>query len=133
MVWARNAKMLFSWLKLFKKKILHLREHSPTQWFSTGVPRDTRVPWDSARGAANNCNSLIFKLFCHLGVPPNIDIAEQGCRVAKKVEKHCSNCCKFSSPHFIQTSEEEFVAYLKKSFILKKGKLEFLFFVFSSF
>ena len=27
---------------------------------STGVPQNTRVPWDSAKGAANNCNSLFF-------------------------------------------------------------------------
>ena len=33
---------------------------------------------------------LSFDLFCHLGVPPNIDISDQGCRVPKKVEKHWS-------------------------------------------
>ena len=32
-----------------------------SQWFSTGVPRHIRVPWDSARGAANDCNSLLFR------------------------------------------------------------------------
>ena len=25
----------------------------------------------------------------HLGVPPNIDIADKGCREAKKIENHC--------------------------------------------
>ena len=31
------------------------------QWFPTGAPQHTKVPWDSARGVANNCKSLIFR------------------------------------------------------------------------
>ena len=34
--------------------------HNLLQWFPTRVPRYTRVTWASARGAANNYNSLIF-------------------------------------------------------------------------
>ena len=30
------------------------------QWFPTGVPRHTRVPWTSDSGAANRYNSSIF-------------------------------------------------------------------------
>ena len=30
------------------------------QWFSTGVPRHTRVPWDSVRGAASYQFLLMF-------------------------------------------------------------------------
>ena len=35
-------------------------------------------------------------LFKHLGVPPNIDIVDQGCHeVKKKPENHCCNTLKF--------------------------------------
>ena len=47
-------------------------ELSPDQWFPTGVPRHTRVPWAGARGATNNYNSVIFIPNKQLGVPPDI-------------------------------------------------------------
>ena len=46
--------------------------------------------WFSTLGSCQLSILLMFDLFEHLGVPPNIDVAEQGCREAKKVEKHCS-------------------------------------------
>ena len=58
------------------------------QWFSTGVPLHIRVPLDDVRGAAKYHFYWSFDLFKHLGVPPKIYLAHQGCREVKKVEKH---------------------------------------------
>ena len=44
------------WLKCFYKII-----YSLNQWFSTGVPRNTIVPWDSVRGASSYYFLLTFR------------------------------------------------------------------------
>ena len=61
-----------------RKKIYYIH-----QWFSTGVPRD------SVKGAAGFQFSSPLDVFYHLGVPANIDIADQECCKSKKVENHC--------------------------------------------
>ena len=71
------------------------------QWFSTGVPRHTGVPYDNARGATNNRNSLILYLFFYQGVLPNIDIANQGCRVEKRLRNTALHTHKHLWLHFL--------------------------------
>ncbi len=59
------------------------------QWFPTGVPRHTRVPWTSARGDANFYLSLIFIPIKLTRVPPNTVNTKKGCSDQKKVGKNC--------------------------------------------
>ena len=42
-----------------------------------------------------------LNLFKHVGVPPNIDIADQGCREAKKVAKHWTKACENLNPDLV--------------------------------
>ena len=63
------------------------------QWFPTGVPRPPRVPRDSVRGASVitfidlQAYFSFFLAILALGVPTNIDIADQRWLEAKTVEK----------------------------------------------
>ncbi len=58
------------------------------QWFSTGVPRHTRVP---CQGCSKLTVLLTFRPILASRVPPNTNITGQGCRESKKVEKHWSS------------------------------------------
>ena len=60
----------------FKIDFLTLEE----QWFSTGVPRHTRVAWGSVRVAASYKIYWCFDMFWHVGVPLNIEMDDQECR-----------------------------------------------------
>ena len=61
------------------------------QCFSTGVPRHTRVLSDSDRGAAIHHFLLTFRpSLASRGDTKYCVIIDQGCREAKKVDKHCS-------------------------------------------
>ena len=53
------------------------RNETPDQWFLTGVPRHTRVPWHSVKGVASYHFYWTLDLFQLLGVSPNIGIAIQ--------------------------------------------------------
>ena len=66
-----------------------------SQWFSTGVPRNPRVPWKALRVPPNFWTCCLFTGKLQLGVPPNCSIRKEGCRESKKVENHWSkhsNC-----------------------------------------
>ena len=58
------------------------------------MPRQNRVPWDSVRGASSYQILWLLDLFKHVGVPPNINIAEKSAARQKMVEKHWFNSSK---------------------------------------
>ena len=61
------------------------------QWFPTGVPRHTRVPWEGCRGAAKYWIDCLFVCVLLLRVPQIVIFGMSGCRQIFLAQKGAVN------------------------------------------